>query len=509
MACRTELSNRKSSPGKIAGWPTGTPTLCFFTAALGAFYCYLFTWPLWHTDLWGHLAYGRLICQTGAIPETEPLMPLSAGVPFVDTAWLSQVIGYRAYAAFGTAGLHFLFAATITAGLSLLAWRLYRISRSVFLSVLGLAIFVWVSWQHLSIIRPQLAAMVCQILLLVLLTSRRWSPAAWAVVPVLMACWANLHGSFAVGLAMLGAFALGRAGDVVLRTRSIAAVARDQTTRRLFGLTALSAIAVLLNPYGWRLYLEVVSASSHENLSSLVEWGPLAFHMRQGRAFAVSVLALMFVYRMSPRRVSCSEILQLVGTGLATLWISRMIVWWAPVAAYYLVLHGAAAWSRGSKQRLKDNSMSTHQSTWWLAASMVIAVVCLANPWFSHSASQENLSSATPVGAVDYLIEHPPAGQIFNSYEWGDYLLWAGPPGARVFVASHAHLIPRKVWSDYLDIINVRDGWDATLDRYRVSTIVVDKAQRAELISKLHSHPRWQVEYEDPQAVIFTRPDGG
>ncbi|HCO22319.1 MAG TPA: hypothetical protein DIT97_04385, partial [Gimesia maris] len=43
--------------------------------------------PLWHTDIWGHLTYGQLIWETGSIPALEPLVPLSSGVPFIDTAW--------------------------------------------------------------------------------------------------------------------------------------------------------------------------------------------------------------------------------------------------------------------------------------------------------------------------------------------------------------------------------------------------------------------------------------
>jgi len=44
-----------------------------------------------HTDLWGHLAYGREITLNRKLPDTEPFMPLAAGVPFRDTAWLSKV----------------------------------------------------------------------------------------------------------------------------------------------------------------------------------------------------------------------------------------------------------------------------------------------------------------------------------------------------------------------------------------------------------------------------------
>src|SRR5580704_6471828 len=55
--------------------------LAGFVALIGAvFWCYCFQ-RLHHTDLWGHLAYGRLVSTTHALPATEPLMPLAEGMP--------------------------------------------------------------------------------------------------------------------------------------------------------------------------------------------------------------------------------------------------------------------------------------------------------------------------------------------------------------------------------------------------------------------------------------------
>src|SRR5579872_3865066 len=65
--------------------------LAGFVALVGAVFWIYSYQRLHHTDLWGHLAYGRLLCATRALPATEPLMPLSQGMPFVDTAWLAQV----------------------------------------------------------------------------------------------------------------------------------------------------------------------------------------------------------------------------------------------------------------------------------------------------------------------------------------------------------------------------------------------------------------------------------
>ena len=59
-----------------------SPAAAGVTVSLSVVFCYFLFLPLWHTDLWGHLSYGRYLHQTTTLPETEPLMPLSEGVSF-------------------------------------------------------------------------------------------------------------------------------------------------------------------------------------------------------------------------------------------------------------------------------------------------------------------------------------------------------------------------------------------------------------------------------------------
>jgi hypothetical protein len=105
----------------------------------------------------------------------------------------------------------------------------------------------------------------------------------------------------------------------------------------------------------------------------------------------------------------------------------------------------------------------------------------------------------------EWLRKNPPAGQVFNTYEWGDYLIWAGPPNFSVFVTSQAHLVPPDVWRDYLAVIRVASGWEAILDKYGVETIVVDTLRRGRLIGALRKEEGWSVAFENDVAVVFER----
>jgi hypothetical protein len=494
----------------VPDWLRAPRAVVGFAMLIGALHwCYSIQ-RLHHTDLWGHLAYGRLISTAHTLPATEPLMPLAEGVPFIDTAWLTQILGFQMFSQWGASGIQFLHAAAISVCLTLLAWGCFRRTHSFGFTVAGIMMLEILNWYQFQIVRPQLAGLVCFSVLATLISSRRWRPIYWLAIPATIAVWANMHGSFIVGLALLACATVGRAIDVWRRTGQFSAARSDVHTRRLLLTTELAAVAALVNPYGLRLYAEVLSFSSNPNLQSLIEWDPLNFRTVQGQLTAVAGLALAVVYRLSPRRVPAGEALALVALGAAALWSARFLVWWAPLAAACFTIHAHAAWRRFHP--LPGPATTLVRTGKWTAITGGVMWICLAWTPFGiqvlHGKSvdfNKSVSKDTPIAAVEWLQEHPPAGQIFNSYEWGDYLVWAGPQNLKVFVTSQAHLVPREVWRDYMTVINLGSNWEEVFDRYGIDTIVVDQADRAALISKLKEDAHWLRTCEDGLAVIFTR----
>lgn len=465
--------------------------------------------PVWHTDVWGHLAYGRFIWSVGSIPATEPLMPLAVGVSFVDTAWLSQLIGFAARSYLGIPGLQGLHAIAITICTALLASRCYQVTRHGWFSAIAVVGFLGLAWGPLSILRPQLAGLACFVVLLFRLSSRRLHRSDWIVIPLLFVAWANLHGSFPLGLLLLGCVVMGRSIDVFRRTGSWQAVIADNRVRRNLLLLELAAAAVLVNPYGLAIYSEVLRVPSNANLADLTEWHPLGLRELPGTVFGVAAVALAVLYRSSPRRVRSWEVLTLVILGWSTLCSSRMIVWWAPVAALLLSIHGYAVWRRWRHLPIvPEPPMRTGK--WSVVSVGLIWIFFAYSPLgvqIVHGKSprgDRSMSSDTPQAAVKYLREKQPKGQIFNTYEWGDYLQWT-LPNLKVFVNSHAHLVPREVWQAYMHISDGQSGWEDYLDRYGVNTVVIDQQYRESLIKKLKESDKWKLDFEQDGQLVFIR----
>jgi hypothetical protein len=187
-----------------------------------------------------------------------------------------------------------------------------------------------------------------------------------------------------------------------------------------------------------------------------------------------------------------------------------METWWAPVATYLFVLHLHAIWRTG--RHAAPATIPTRRHGVWSIATLAVLAASFGFSPLGQSLLRgkppdlkQSVSEHTPLEIVDFLRQHPPEGQIFNVYEWGDYLQWAGPPGIRVFVNSHAHLVPRDVWYHYLLVAQMGSDWQDALERYEVETLVMDRSRHSRLIQALADDPRWQLVYEDRLGVVFFR----
>ncbi len=481
------------------------------TFVLGLLYSYLCSLPLWHTDIWGHLSYGRFIWETKTLPATEPFLPLSKGIPIIDGPWLSQLIGFAIISTprLQLAGLQGLFAIMVTSCGAMLSWSSYVQTKSSLFAFLTLSVFLLVGSDHLMILRPQLAGTVCFVFVLTRLSCYPCSKSNWVVIPAVFVLWANLHPSFLVGIGFLGCLWLGRNVDLIIRTRSVRGCLHDSHSHRFFLLMILAAAAVLINPYTFRLYQEALFFSANKNLQDLSEWQPLTIKDPLGQIIAGMAIILAAVCRVSPRRVRYWEVLTSLSLGLATLWCSRMVVWLAPVIALIVTRHAFAVWrkltcvSRVLAQPVRSSkwSLIALVGTFFLLSPLGIAVLTGKQEATIHSLSKE-----TPVFTAEYLNENPPSGMVFATYEWADYLQWAGPENMHLFVNSHAHLIPRDVWLAYMTVIEQRVGWKEILDFYQINTLILDRANREPLIETLKIDPTWispPIEWEGQ--VIFTR----
>jgi len=508
--------------------------------------------PLRSTDLWGHVMYGRQILDKQELPQADPFLPLAKGMPVVDGAWLSQVIFAWVEQHGGTVWLSSLFALSGLGTYLILARAYYLQARHAWVMMTAMIAVVLVGNSRLLTIRPETFAALCFSGLLWLIVSSQASEQApldpalsedadagrrdrpwrmWVGVPVVFLLWANLHGSFVCGIAVLGCYLLGRVIEVAWKKRDLRSVIEDREARQWLLWTELAVVATLINPYGIDLWLNTLAFSRNENLREVLEWQPLVILGIGGLEFAVSWVALTAVLRHSRQPMPVAHVLMLGVFAIAALFGIRMLTWYAMVFGLVLTPHLrelAARWSssretppapvladeEGEEEEEAGEFILPAGRSWaysLIALMLIWMAFALSPSWDAVRGKQSPLSpekiygSETPLGLTQYLRENPPQGQIYNPQWWGDWLVFDGPKGLQPFVTSNIHLVPRQVWRDYMSVLMAQADWRLMLDKYAINTVVLDKAQQENLISLLRRQQNWRVAFNDEQALVFTR----
>ena len=498
------------------------------------FFLYCNYIPIFHSDIWGHVAYGHWILEHHRLPVEDPFVSLAQGVPVTATAWLGQVIFAGAEQSLGVEWISNIFALSLLASYLLLARLFYLQTGRAGMAVAG-AVLVWiVGWSRHAIVRPEIFGSVCFALLFWLIVradpfrsrdipDNRPVPnghlwAVWIGVPLLFAAWANLHGSFVVGFAVLGCYGLGRAIEVARQSRSPIAVLKDRQVRRWLLLGELAIVATLLNPYGVDLLIHTLLFPSNTNLKDIVEWYPLEMVSYEGIEIGFSWILMLVVLRHSRARMTAADVLLLIVFTLAACMRVRMVTWYAPVLMVVLMPHVADVvrqfGGRFSNLRVPGwcRSLSVGSFRYTLLIGLAIWMTFAFAP-ISHfvlggkKRPPEHLfSRGTPREITEYLREHPPQGQIANPQWWGDWLVWNGPPDLKVFMTTNAvHAAPEQVWRDYLAISRGRDGLERRLERYRVNTIIVHKELQERLARYVRRMAGWRIVHEDEVGLLAVR----
>jgi hypothetical protein len=442
-----------------------------------------------HTDLWGHLNFGRWIATHHALPTSDPFAAQPAATPVLHAAWLSQWLGYETQRLLGNEGLALAHAVlvTLTAGMLMLAARRRGVP-GIWACAAGAAMFL-LDLPIAGTIRPQLFGQLGAALFLFACSElpQRKHPLLW--LPIVAALWANLHGSILMGLAILGAYAVGVTWNLMQEHSCKAAlVLRDRRLYVAWAAPLLALAGACANPHGPALLMHIVFFGEHAALSSIMEWRPLTPGSLTGVLVLVSVGLTVLLVKYSPRKWELHEILLLVAFGLATLPAIRMLAWWAVVWPWVIVPHAAAAWKKFLVSRSLSPSplvgegrgegaaefhdQPTSMRT-VIAMGFVFMTAIIAPPSFSFVTGVSRgdgqiLGTETPLYVADEVARRNLSGTIATPMDWADYLVWKTNGRLQPLVHSHVHLSQEQTWKDYEALYRGDDQWLQILHQHEL-----------------------------------------
>lgn len=441
-------------------------------------------------DFWWTLKSGQYIAQTHRLPAPDPFAFTTAGARDMYAGeamvrrfnltfeWLAQLIFYGVYSAAGFGGI-VLFRSLLLAAccgfVGLIAWkrrgRFYLALLAAFATSLVLA-------ADFTNDRSYLFTFFFLAATLALLEFRKWP---W-LLPAMASIWANCHGGFFLQWVAIGAYCV---ESLILRKRE----------RTLWIVLAACVAACAVNPNGYRV-LQVLGYFRGSFLQSkLLEWQ--ASSLWPLTAFSVLLLLGAAALLWARRRARPVDWLLFAAFAAAALMAQRnmfLVAFWAPV-----ILVSYVPWKRALS---------------FAAAAAVMGAVGVSlarGASFQFRAAEWRF----PAGASEWLMAHHVTSPMFNTYEYGGYLIWRLWPQERVFIDGRA--LSESVFNDYARILYNHSNADGgptaqeLLDWYGIQTIVMNGFEYSEgltynlMLSLSGDRTTWKLVYSDPQAVVFMR----
>ena len=473
-----------------------------------------------HTDLWGHLDFGRWIVEHKALPTVDPFAASPTDTPVLHAAWLSQVTGYGVQTMLGNEGLALGHALLITLTAAVIMLAVYRRGIDArFAFAAGAAMFL-LELPLVGTIRPQLFGQLGAALVLLACSElpNRRQPLFW--LPVVGMLWANLHGSILIGLAILGCYALSVTFGV-LRERgyAIAATITDARTVTVAAAGALLLVGACVNPHGPLLLPRILFFGEHAALAYISEWKAMSPASLTGALLIGSLIVAACIWKYGGSKWELHEYLLLSLFALATVSAIRMLAWYAIVWPWVVLPH-AARLASGEWFVVSDRPATSHHSPLTthqpmrtlIAMGCVFAAAIIAPPTYSLVTGTARgdvpiTSRDTPVHLADQIERLNLSGNMAAPMDWADYLIYTSRGRIKPMIYGHIHLSRAGTFEDYRRIFRGEEQWLETLREHDMRYVLVSRERFQQLARLVSAEARsksgkLRIVYQDQKAIL-------
>ena len=426
------------------------------------------TQPLADTDMWWHLTTGRETFVNGLV-RTDLFSWTVRGVPVSTDQWLGQIVMYTGYLLADWRGVAILRVVLVIALVTVIALNASRVAArplAIVLATLPALLLTRPVWVD----RPELAGFVFFAALLLLLrigrdggeTRRR--PLALVAVALVIGFWANVHGSFALGV-------------VITVLVCLEGALRDATRRREYVACALAtALLTLATPAG----IGAWTAPGSHFLSpprDIQEWNVVDVRTPLGATYVITLGLFIAALFLGPR-LSLREVVILVPVAFLSLTAARQAPLLAIAAAPLFASRAqtlvervvkrdrATEGPRGAGDPVaSEPRLTRRRERFGGAIALAVSVLLMLAALVAVPTAPD--LRVYPVAALASI---PTGDRTLARYEWGGWLIWSGVP---VFVDGRLTPYSGGVLDDYRRIIAASPGWQEAIARRGVRTLLV------------------------------------
>ena len=456
-----------------------SPALSFaLFAGLAGFALAAFAPALFNdSDTYWHIRAGEWMLDHHAVLRADVFSYTRMGAPWDAQEWLSEILMALGWRAGGWAGVQLLFGAAFGATAAVVAGALRKRLDAIPALLTALLGLSCVTGSLLA--RPHILALpllAAWTLGLVTARTQNRAPSWWLLI--IMPLWANLHGSFAFGLALAGALGV----EAVLTEAN-----KREAAKRWALFMGAAILSALINPQFWHGLLFPLAMAGMQGLGHIGEWGPSDFTTLT--PFPIALLALIGGLASRKFRIPAIRLLIVLGLVLLAVLHNRHQMLFGICAPLLLAPFLAQTWPA---RDFKTNSL------FGLIAAAALVLALGARLIVPSPRGEDAISPVTALAHVPAALRQMP---VLNDYAFGGYLIWQG---VKPFIDSRADLYGDPFLAQYAAVtLPGKNALAAALSTYHVRWTIF--AADAPVVKLLDAMPGWHRIYGDKFAVVHVK----
>ncbi|MDF1581426.1 MAG: hypothetical protein P1P74_11720 [Desulfuromonadales bacterium] len=466
-------------------------------------------------DIFWQLQSGKYILQTKSFIYTD-IFSLAADAQRWEHCWLHDIVVYLAWLAGGYDGIS-VFKGVMVVATAVTAVSAARLREASLLAILFIAPVALLMTRGGWLERPQLWSFLLFTLFVLVLERHRvrGDKVIFLLVPA-MALWANLHAGYILAFCVLLAYLVGEGVPMFLTLRT--AMSR-RAYLRLVSASVLVGVAVLCTPYSGKVITSLVAQVSHIKTlggntavrgimaNANMDWRPTTFFTEPTFYYAVAISAVLLL--LGWRRLSLTDLCLWSGMTLIGFTLSRHVPLYFFTVAILLPRYADAA-LKPLVSRLGVKVNLVLRVAGQVAAVGVIIYFSLP-VYRTYGFFNTGLRTwHYPIEAAAFVKENKLPANIYNTYDWGGYLMWTLYPEYQVFWDGRQN--SAKMFNDGLNVMSAKPRWKEILTTHDVKTIVskacmVSNGQSYPILRVLGRDPDWALVFHDDSSLVFVRVD--
>ncbi len=489
----------------------------------------LLSQSVWDYDFWWHLATGRYIVETGHIPHSDPFS-LTSNLPensnlypdrerFILTQyWLAQIIYYFLYHNFGPSGIVTLRAILLISALYLIYKALRDRGTMPYITYLSLFLAACNLFRFFGD-RPVLFTISFSVACFVMIDDYVLKRGrSFYFLPILMLLWANIHGGFILGDAVILVFMVTE-GIKIVFGRSVFSY-REKIIFFLVLFLAIGASGI--NPNGFYGFEIAFSKEYAPFYVGIQEYqSPFLIYKMKFSAPDYGYLTALFlfpvVFILRNRKFNPAHLILLIFLAAESIIAGRFTVYYGMIASVVLG-NELSLWLKEHHEKffIKQSHLNIAFSIIMVGSSML---------YFSAAADlgafkTKESAWTVPKGAADFIEMNHIKGNMFNDMASGGYLSWRLYPEVKTFIDTRA--LNYTVMKEYSWLATTTESmynrtlppgktplWKRLLEHYKINLIVFSPldvyGNLLPLIDKLLSDDNWVPVSADVMDIVFVK----